>query len=134
MIVIGDLKTKTGSDGVEKITQKIEGINFEELDYLIKEAQARMNFLDKYKKNYEPILDANDDFLSIVNSYLGDPGDENIMLLMDKINTLSPVQFLEYVDIKEDNFKKQMSLEIDVSRLSDDMFKKVCEDFMKNKS
>ncbi len=134
MIVIGDLKVKTGSNGIEKITQKIEGINFEELDYLTKEAQARMNFLDKYKKNYEPILDANDDFLSIVNSYLGDPGDENIMLLMDKINTLSPVQFLEYVTIEEDNVRKQMSLEIDVSRLSDDMFKKVCDDFMKSRS
>ena len=134
MIVIGDLKVKTGSDGIEKITQKIEGINFEELDYLTKEAQARMNFLDKYKKNYEPILDANDDFLSIVNSYLGDPGDENIMLLIDKINTLSPVQFLEYVTIETDNLRKQMSLEIDVSRLSDDMFKKVCEDFMKSRS
>ena len=133
MIVIGDLKVKTGSSGIEKITQKIEGINFEELDYLTKEAQARMNFLDKYKKNYEPILDANDDFLSIVNSYLGDPGDENIMLLIDKINTLSPVQFLEYVTIEENGLRKQMSLEIDVSRLSDDMFKKVCEDFMKSK-
>ena len=134
MIVIGDLKVKTGSSGIEKITQKIEGINFEELDYLTKEAQARMNFLDKYKKNYEPILDANDDFLSIVNSYLGDPGDENIMLLIDKINTLSPVQFLEYVTIEENGLRKQMSLEIDVSRLSDDMFKKVCEDFMKSRS
>ncbi len=134
MIVIGDLKVKTGSNGIEKITQKIEGINFEELDYLTKEAQARMNFLDKYKKNYEPILDANDNFLSIVNSYLGDPGDENIVLLMDKINTLSPVQFLEYATIEEDNVRKQMSLEIDVSRLSDDMFKKVCDDFMKSRS
>ncbi len=134
MIVIGDLKVKTGSNGIEKITQKIEGINFEELDYLTKEAQARMNFLDKYKKNYEPILDANDNFLSLVNSYLGDPGDENIVLLMDKINTLSPVQFLEYATIEEDNVRKQMSLEIDVSRLSDDMFKKVCDDFMKSRS